>query len=173
MRPYKKPRTSEVAHGTHMSTSAKSQLLRDLKEVGIPEHVSESTARRERTRLTHAATDYGPIICNRSLPALVGDDLVLPFQHPLAMLTHTLKESESFQDLFMETIRLWNGMISIIFYGDEVTPGQALAKVNRRKVLGLYWSIAEFGFPLLSNDKLWFTAGTIQTETVNKILGGA
>ena len=88
------------------------------------------------------------------------------------MLAYHLTTSDHFQDLFMKTIGRSNGVISIIFFGDEATPGQAMAKVNKRKSLGLYWSIAEFGFPLLSNDKLWFTVAAVESHTIKKISGG-
>ena len=88
------------------------------------------------------------------------------------MLAYHLTTSDRFQELFMKTIARSDGVIGIIFFGDEITPGQALAKVNKRKTLGLYWSIAEFGFPLLNNDKLWFTVAAVESATVKKISGG-
>ena len=81
----------------------------------------------------------------------------VPLQHPLALLSHTLKASDGFADLFAKVVGLSGGTLNLICYGDEITPGQALASVSKRKTLGLYGSFADSGFTLLSNDTLWFT----------------
>ena len=169
----KKPRIGELGQGTHMSAAGKAQLLKDVRDVGMPSAISASTIRRERKAKTHVETSFGPLICWRSLPnATAGKaDVRIPFQHPFAMLEHLLVISASFLDLFMKVIMAAGSILRIVVYGDEVTPGQAMAKCNKRKTYAIYWSFADFGFPLLSNDKLWFTLATVHTETIKLIRG--
>ena len=169
----KKAKLEDLARGTHLSTAAKSKLLKDVRELGMPEAISETTERRQRKSQTHADTEFGPVICWRTLPAAEdgAEDIKLPFQHPFAMLSRAIAISAEFMHLFFRVVTAAMGSLRIILYGDEVTPGQALAKANSRKTFAMYWSFADFGYPLLSNEKLWFCLGTIHTNTIKKIKG--
>ena len=154
-----------------MSADGKARLLKEVRDVGMLSAISASTIRRERKENTHVETSFGPLICWRSLSnATAGQpDVRIPFQHPFAMLEHVLVMSESFLDLFMKVIMAAGSILRIVVYGDEVTPGQALAKCNKRKTYAIYWSFADFAFPLLSNEKLWFTLATVHTDTIKLI----
>eukprot|EP00959_Pyramimonas_sp_CCMP1952_P042865 896903-Pyramimonas_sp.AAC.1 len=97
--------------------------------------------------------------------------VVVWIQHPLGFLERACAEAESFKELMLETVRK-HGTLSIILYSDEVTPGNVLSNRNKRKFHALYWSIKEFGWPLLSNELLWFTVTSLRSSLVNQISGG-
>ena len=42
--------------------------------------------------------------------------------------------------------------IHLVIHGDEATPGMVLRQDNKRKVIGIYWSLRQFGPELLKHD---------------------
>ena len=59
----------------------------------------------------------------------------------------------------------------LVFYSDEVTPGNALKANNRRKMQAIYWSFAQFGPDALSHERSWFLLTCVRSKTVDKCAG--
>jgi hypothetical protein len=93
----KRPRISDVAPASKLSNRAKSVVLRQVRDEGLPIALSERTASRQRQELANESTEYGPVICKVPVPTLDGADVEIPFQHPMAMLSAILKRSEWFR----------------------------------------------------------------------------
>ena len=64
-----------------------------------------------------------------------------------------------------------NATLSLVLYFDEVEPGDALKKCDR-KILAVYWSIEEFGIDALANDDCWFTLACIRTTILDTLKDG-
>ena len=62
----------------------------------------------------------------------------------------------------------WN----IVLYTDEVTPGNPLATLNKRRFQAIYWSFLEFGINALSHEEAWFCVCTEFSTLVNKMAAG-
>jgi len=60
----------------------------------------------------------------------------------------------------------------LIFYADEIVPGNQMKKDNQRKAWAIYISIAEFGMDVLCNEEAWFVTSVIRSDTVGKVEGG-
>ena len=54
----------------------------------------------------------------------------------------------------------------MIFYHDEVTPGNIAAPQNLRKFVGFYFSFREFGNELLQHGCMWMRFGVLRTKDV-------
>jgi hypothetical protein len=117
-------------------------------------------------------TSLGPVIQEATIPLRSGESLVLPVQFPMAMLEAAACESEIFCLFLRDVLNKCGNKVSIALYTDEVTPGNALAQANLRKLQAIYWSVLEFGYPALSNENSWFTLACIRSSEVNKLDGG-
>ena len=164
-------RIGSIAPTQHMSTAAKCKVLQDVKEHGMPTAVSVSTATREKKAFVNRSTSMGPTIIDLKLPLEAGGEVTIPFQNPFPMLLIAMQLSPEFENLFARILTFSNNCLDVIMYNDDITPGQALKKNNWRKTVAVYWSFANFGMYLLSNDKLWFTLCTIRTSLASAIAG--
>ena len=85
--------------------------------------------------------------------------VVFEVQNPFAMLyrcsqTHGLKPLV--QSVLEGLSAAPDRPLNIVLYGDEITPGNALAHKHRRKSWGIYWTLLEFGPAALScEDRVW------------------
>ena len=59
-----------------------------------------------------------------------------------------------------------------MLYSDEVTPGNPLATLNKRKFHAIYWSFLEFGLNALSREEAWFCIATEYSILVNLLSAG-
>ncbi|CAK0862231.1 unnamed protein product [Prorocentrum cordatum] len=103
---------------------------------------SEPKARRRRAIAT-GSTSFGPALFKYELPSADPahpDNVAVWIQHPLGFSERASAEAESFKELILETVRR-HGTLPIIFYSDEVTPGNVLSNRNKRKFHAPYWSI--------------------------------
>jgi hypothetical protein len=60
----------------------------------------------------------------------------------------------------------------LIIYGDEATPGMVLRLDNRRKLLGIYWSLREFGAELLKHGYMWLHVAVLRASLTKEVEGG-
>ena len=104
--------------------------------------------------------------------AVDGKPFPLWLQHPMGLIEVASRISPQFKSNMLEALRRNNGKLSILFYSDEITPGNVIASRNERKAHGIYWSVLEFGWPLLSSELAWFTIGAIRSSVVDNISGG-
>ena len=84
--------------------------------------------------------------------------LTLDVQHPLAMLYHVALNSQAFADLLVKAgASSPSNPFSIMFYCDEVTPGNPLAATIERKFWVFYWTVAEIGpMAMCHEDRLYY-----------------
>ena len=135
-----------------VSQSALSALVKVAKEEGLSDVCNRHDVRRARDKTIKEVTQYGPL----HNTTRVNDDFSLEFQHPVAILSHLCKVSGCFSKLIARTAAAtppspatpWR----IIFYCDEILPGNQLAYKNQRKFYGFYWSVLEFGGAALSDE---------------------
>eukprot|EP00959_Pyramimonas_sp_CCMP1952_P150528 3150294-Pyramimonas_sp.AAC.1 len=69
------------------------------------------------------------------------------------MLEAACRASLEFRTLLRDTLDRDGNQLGIIFYSDEIVPGNALGAHNFRKLLAMYWGIEGFRFPILSNEE--------------------
>jgi hypothetical protein len=136
----------------YISQSALAALFKFAKDNTLPDITTRDALRGARFQYVHQDTPYGTIHQRLALSDTVSTEV----QHPMAMLYHCTKHSTNFSHLMRRTVMEhpvsmvspWN----IIFYSDEVSPGNQLAYAHRRKTWAVYWSFLEFGPALSSED---------------------
>ena len=57
----------------------------------------------------------------------------------------------------------------IVFYADEITPGNVLRPGNPRKIWGIYWSMVELGATCLSHEFGWHTLCCVRTHILKEL----
>ena len=144
-RPEKLRRVSQArATLPYMSQTALAAFLKLAKDDGLPQVTRRDDIREARNMMTRTATPFGPI----HQTMRVGDKHVIEVAAPAAVLWHcsALPAMQPLWERAMAFPQPWN----IIFYGDEIGAGNALAHVQTRKSWAIYWTIAEFGAAALA-----------------------
>lgn len=166
---------AQIGRKKYVSQSALADVIRDIKENGLPSGSSRSSIKRAREKeLQEFSNSYGSLIKFIRFDCVDGSTLELPFVHPWAFLQHCLLERSAF-------IRYWSDYLSglgsspdapfdLILYNDEVTPGNQLRHDQTRKVQVMYWALKQG--PGHGVDQLWFTLGLARSSVVATIRGG-
>lgn len=160
----------------HCSASALSQILTDIKSHGLPDLVNRNTLREARDFIASACGTYGPIVKLMECEDTDGTFKQIPIACPFASLSAAMAESINFQRFVKGRLQKhpctpdqpWN----IVIYSDEVTPGNPLQTMNKRKFQSFYWTFLEFGASALSREESWFVLMTEFSTTVNSLPGG-
>ena len=162
----------------YVSQSALSGLLNIREELfDLPDSVSRGDIRESRDDVVKKMTPYGTIHTTIEVPCVGGGEMNIEIQDPFAMFAYLAETSASFASLIRQT---WMKAPStpekpckMIFYSDEVAPGNQLAHKNARKLEAFYWSILEFGMEYLCDEMAWLELTLIRSGTVrDKIKDG-
>ena len=143
---YSLPFASQSALGSILTLSAREELP----------VANRNAIRKARDAAVFEQTEYGPFHKTMAVPAHDGDPVDIEIQNPQAMLSYMCRSNPSFARRIESAFRRkpptrlqpW----SIILYGDEILPGNALAPVTNRKCWGFYWSVLELGPCTLTNE---------------------
>ena len=161
----------------HCSANALASIVAFVTEHGVPDAGGDRNSYRQaRDAQTDAPTPYGPILQRVSLFDKSDNPLDMVVAHPLAILWKAVDDCDAFSTFML--IRLkekppsrddpWN----LIIYSDEVTPGNPLATLNKRKFHAVYWTFLEFGVNALSREESWFCVTTEYSLNMNKYSAG-
>lgn len=174
--PLKARRLASIGSGHYVSTNALEAIVKDIRQHGIPDASSASSIRRARTAVATWSTPYGPVLQSVDLILDDGTIFKLPYQHPMAAIHHAIETSPAFASMVLYAYRKQPcGILQpwrLIFYADEIVPGNQMKRDNKRKAWGIYVSIAEFGMEILCNEQAWFVMSILRSETVGKVSGG-
>ena len=90
------------------------------------------------------------------------------------VLQYAIEECPNFKDLMIAAAASvgTEAILHLIFYLDEVHPGNILNTDAGRKFWAFYFSIREFGRRALMHDECWLPIGILRTSIVKKIKGG-
>jgi hypothetical protein len=161
----------------HMSVSAMSALMREVKKRGLPEvHLGRKVFREARDLETAEVTPLGPLLHPVIVMDKQNEETQIVIGHPLAMLWKAVHVGSQFSKYFQERLNhkpsSSSDPWSLLLYSDEVTPGDPLAAINLRRFHAVYWSFLELGLESLSHEEAWFIALTEYSSDVNKISAG-
>ena len=173
----KRPRQDQaelvaLARGAYVSQSALEEKTQQMRDHGVPAASSRRTQGRARANCANAETPYGPCVLDVDLPDM-GQNVAV--QNPFAMLWLTAQKCEGFRAALTEAMdkapptpaEPW----SLIFYFDEVTPHNPLARgKDLRNSQNIYWSFLELGN--LWDANRWFTAAAVRAYLVDEMPGG-
>ena len=163
----KAPALSMLGRKSYVSQRGLESVLTDLKASGLlADDVTSSRSSIKRAReedLASLTGIFGPLVQKMEVPVdgQCKKTVVVPYIHPAAFLKHVFSLAPLWDFLRQEVLphketpsyaRSWG----LIFYADEVTPGNTLKANNSRKIQCIYWSISELGSRGLSSEALWF-----------------
>jgi hypothetical protein len=160
----------------HVTAQALSAVLMVVQREGVPDAHNRSQMMHARNLQLEELTPYGPIIQTVKLVLKSGGASDMFIAHPLASLWSAVNTCSKFRDFFQERLvahppspeKPW----SLIIYSDEVTPGNPLATLNKRKFHAVYWSFLEFGVNALCREETWFCVTTALSIDVNAVSAG-
>lgn len=143
----------------HVSASALSALLEDIEQNGLPDltgkkHVKEA---RDYTLEQHKA--YGPMLETVQLVNVDGTSQDMVVVNMCTLLQAMFQMDGGMTSLIKRTILKTPCSVEspwhLIYYSDEVVPGNVLSADVSRKVQCVYISIMEFGPLALSREESW------------------
>ena len=91
--------------------------------------------KRKREKDVRVSTFFGPLMQSMTLSMLDGSNMEAWFVHPICLLDHLIQTSAWFAGLMASTMQQFPGEWNLVWYADEVTPGNALRPLNHRKTL--------------------------------------
>ena len=138
-----------------ISQSALAAILKISQREQLPSGTRKDI-RHARDTVALQATPYGPISQVINLSPAGGADFHAEIQHPFAMLYYCCSTSSALSGLVKRCVQKQQPTLAnpwrIIFYTDEITPGNPMGYKNLRKLWAIYWSILEFGPEVLSDE---------------------
>lgn len=160
----------------HVSASALSAILREVRD-DMPELATRQNIQEARVAATSEDTPYGPIFTTLSLVAVAGAaahtfDVINPFAYLYYVFFHCLAFRQAFELALLRFPVSAASPWRLIFYCDEVTPGNQLAQDNKRKVWAFYFSFLELGSAMLSQEDAWFCIAAMRTSRVANCAAG-
>lgn len=181
--PLKMPPGTDALHQfgrrKFITIAALSMVLQEVKELGLPEHVSRSSIKRAREREfeQESSTPYGEVLRQISVgkDCTTGSTMLFWMLDPRATLYYLIQSSPKLEAFIRGRLvthpSTMHNPWTIILYTDEIVSGDPLKPRNHRKTHAYYWSFVEFGKESLSSEFLWFTEIVVKSDSVNQIDG--
>lgn len=174
----KAPCISLFGRRKYVSISGLSEILKEIKEHGVPESTSRSSIKRARDAAFEsvATSSYGTVLKRVLVYGDKGDDDTFVWvADPRATLYHMVGTNSRLESFLAERLQEHPSSMTnpwhIILYNDEITSGNPMLRHNHRKAHAYYYSFVELGVEALSSEFLWFTLSITRSDTVNSIPG--
>ena len=175
-RPLKLQRLDEFKRKVpHVSASALSAILNEIKESGVPE-LGNRKQIMEATQGALSCTSYGPLIQTAVLNKLDGSKQQVCFVNPLSLLAAAALQGGSYSNLLRQTMNdkgcSFEKPFSVMLYCDEIVAGNPLAHTTSRKVWAFYMSILELGPLMLQKEQAWLTVLVMRSSLASTLSAG-
>ena len=160
----------------HVTARALDAILDAVKKQGLPELIDRDAMREARNLESMSAGPFGPILQYITLIDIHDQPRQLPIAHPFALLWSSLESSAHLRKFLEERLaekpstpdNPWH----LILYSDEVTPGNAMSPMNKRKFQAVYFSFLELGINALSHEESWWCVLVEFSTVVNALSAG-
>lgn len=157
----------------HISASALSSLVQDIQVNGLPDLYSRKHIKEARDIKLQEMTAYGPLFSQAPVIHKDGTERQLLFVNFFSLFFALFQQGGSFSSLVKQTLQLcpcspekpWE----LIYYSDEIVPGQFLQTDSSRKIQAVYVSIKEFGPITLSHEEAWLLLLAKRSSQVNEL----
>jgi len=165
---------SSLGRPKFITQSGVTNLLKTIREDGLPEASSRPAQYRARKALCQTVTPFGKLVTYSPAEFRAGTDEIT-FQNPLAFLAYHCSESPDYAQIVARAFRKhpctpvhpWR----LIVYQDGVNPSDGLAKNHSRKSVVFYWAFAEFGMRALAHEEVWGTVVVVRTFHTKRLVG--
>ena len=160
-----------------VSQSALADILRAVRDAdSLPAGISRSSVKRKREEAVDVETPFGPVQRTWQLQGVNGKAVEVHYLHPAAMVWYCHRSCNKFRSFLDRRLREHPSSIhskwGLLFYSDEITPGNALKPSNSRKLQAIYYSFREFGPDALGHEHAWFLLRATRTKTVRQLRDG-
>lgn len=160
--------------GAGIPAAKLAKFLNKLRDEPDISDLLSVTLRRMQGESGRLAAEVGCVI---GLPRKDSDE---PFQwHCLSfsaalryLATHSCNFRRSLRNLWETRPCTTEEPYKLIFYADEVTPGNLLRPDNRRKTMNYYVTIKDFGPSLTKHECMWLCLGVIRSTVAKELAGG-
>lgn len=160
----------------HISASALSEVILDIEKHGLPELHAKKHVQEARDSTVSEHTAYGPLLETTSVTCKDGTTKQILYVNFLSLLQAMFGQGGAMTTLLKTTMekspcsedRPWG----IIYYNDEVVPGNVLSADPSRKVQCVYLSFREFGPIVLSREEAWFAVLACRSSVVSEVSAG-
>ena len=128
---------SNLGGGSYVSNAALANVLKNIKEDPsvLEAGLSRFSVKRKREKDVRVSTFFGQLMQRMTLSLLDGSNMEAWFVHPVCLLDHLIQTSAWFATLMASTMQQFPAEWNLVWYADEVTPGNALRPLNHRKTL--------------------------------------
>ena len=133
---------ANLSGSSYVSNSGLANVLQKLRSNPelLEAGVSRWAVKRKRVADVSAQSEFGDVFRSMDLETKDGGSLKCWYAHPVCILERALTRSPGFRDLFLRLLEGNPARWHLVAYSDEVTPGNNLKPLNRRKC----WVILEF-----------------------------
>ena len=155
------------------------RVLQTLQQRGLlnDDHLGCDDEARKLTKAAHGHADtntpYGRVVQNMAIQLVNGQTFGWEFIHPLAFLWYMTSKSARLGELMAAAISsAAGGILSLLLYGDEFTPGNPLRPDGGRKIFAFYYAFLEWPVWMLHHRDAWFCFGSLRVNVIEKAVGG-
>lgn len=169
---------AQLGRSKYVTQSALAAILEELNNLGytVPEARSRNSIKRARAADLPDDAVYGNLIKQITMITSQGGDETFAYVDPLAMMRVMYTSCSKFAALIdagppCSREQPWD----IIFYNDEIKPGNQVKHDNRAKMQALYWTVKQFGMvapAALSSESAWIPLACARSQRVLTIDGG-
>ena len=167
-----------VGRRRFVSVSALSEILKEIKALGMPDATSRGAIKRARDAefAEKADTPHGKVLIQMEIGNNADGSPVLAWiAEPRACLYYFIRTCTKLESFIATRIQLHPNSMddpwTVILYNDEVVSGNPLKHDNHRKIQAYYWSFLEFGKEALCSEFLWFTITAVRSDIVKAMSG--
>ena len=169
---------AELVARTTGSKTCVATVLQTLQQRGLltDSELGREHELRELTCASHAHADaqtpYGPVVQDIPLEMNDGSTYKWEFCHPFAFIYYLTLKCSQFADMMARALATSAGILSLVLYGDEFTPGNALRHDSGRQVFSFYYAFLEWPTWILHKSDAWLCFGALRTSTIENVKGG-
>lgn len=114
---------------------------------------------------------YGKILQSTTVVLTDGETHMLEYANPFALLHQMCNWKPGFGDMLRDA-RRQQGKLSLVFYQDEIKPGNILRPDQGRTLVCFYWTIAELPSWYRARQNGWFHFAMFPLALVDRVDGG-
>ena len=159
-----------------MSSSALSNIVKDIQEHGLPELHQRKHMQQARDWRLNEHNAYGPLTETVSIMFKDGKKGEIMLVNIFSLLQALYGQNGGFTQLVNASLKKHPCSHSkpwqLIYYTDEIVPGNPLSAETSRKIQTAYISFKEFGAIALSKEEAWLVAFVRRSSHVMEMEAG-
>ena len=163
-------KSSKAGLATVLHTLHERGLLTDDR-LGENSVTERNNIREAVSRHANYRTPFGTVVQPISI-IVDGKRMAWDIISPFALLWYLCKVCGEFEKLMATTLRAAADKLHLIFYGDELTPGNPLRVDGGRQAFNFYYCFLEFPDFMKHRKDGWLCFGSLRTSIIHKLQGG-